>query len=117
MKPSTFRRVMEEWRGLPEGRKGDRCVSVEQALQKLLPRLGLRERLDESEVQRVWGEIVGDFLSQHSKPVRLVDGVVQVRVLQPSVHYELEHRWKREIILKLRKRFGAKTIRDVKFRV
>jgi hypothetical protein len=33
------------------------------------------------------------------------------------LHYELEQISKSEILRKLKKRFGAKTIRDVRFRV
>jgi hypothetical protein len=39
------------------------------------------------------------------------------RVLQPTLHYELEQVSKIEILRKLKKRFGGKTIRDVRFRV
>jgi hypothetical protein len=38
-------------------------------------------------------------------------------VLQPSLHFELERVWKREIVDKLKKRFGARVVRDVKFRI
>ena len=39
------------------------------------------------------------------------------RVLQPTLHYELEQISKSEILPKLKQRFGGKTIRDVRFRV
>jgi hypothetical protein len=47
----------------------------------------------------------------------LRDGILYVRVLQPSLHYELERIAKTEILRKLKRRFGGKTIRDVRFRV
>ena len=38
-----------------------------------------------------------------------------IRVIQPSVRYELDRTWKPEIIRKLKERFGEKMIRDIKF--
>lgn len=111
-------RVIAEWRGLPEAaERKDRCSLVSDVLQKLLPRLGLNERLSEQQVKEAWLEVVGAFLSQHSVPAALSGGVLTVQVLQPSVRYELERNWKSEILQKLQARFGKKVIRDVKFRI
>ncbi len=111
------RRLLEEWRGLPdEPAKPDKCVTVAEALKKLLPRLGLTDRLNEHEVKDAWREIVGGFLAEHSAPESLREGVITVRVLQPSVRYELDRSWKSEILHKLQARFGAKTVREVRFR-
>jgi hypothetical protein len=49
--------------------------------------------------------------------VALREGILYVRVLQPALHYELEQVSKIEILRKLKKRFGSKTIRDVRFRL
>jgi len=111
------RRVLEEWRGLPDTpEKNDRCVLVSDALKKILPKLGLTERLNEQEVQAAWREIVGDFLAEHSVPVSMKDGIVIVQVLQPTVRYELDRTWKPEILRKLKAKFGARTIREIRFR-
>ncbi len=84
---------------------------------KLMQRLGLRERLHETEVIDAWSKIVGEFIAAHSAPVALREGVLYVRVLQPALHYELEQISKPEILRKLKQRFGAKTIDDVRSRV
>jgi hypothetical protein len=42
---------------------------------------------------------------------------VSSAMLQPVLHFELEQVSKIDILRKLKKRFGAKTIRDVRFRV
>ena len=86
-------------------------------LPKLMQRLGLRERLQETEVIEAWAKIVGDFIAAHSAPVALREGVLYVRVLQPALHYELEQVSKIDILRKLNQRFGSKTIRDVRFRI
>jgi predicted nucleic acid-binding Zn ribbon protein len=107
-----------EWRGLPEKPlPRDHWHATGDLLPKVMQRLGLRERLHETEVIEAWSKIVGNFIAAHSAPVALREGVLYVRVLQPALHYELEQISKIEILRKLKQRFGGKTIRDVRFRV
>jgi predicted nucleic acid-binding Zn ribbon protein len=82
-----------------------------------MQRLGLRERLRETEVIDAWPKIAGDFIAAHSAPVALREGILYVRVLQPALQYELEQISKSEILRKLKPRFATKTIRDLRFRV
>src|SRR5215471_2393876 len=118
MNPSLRAAVIAEWRGLPEKKqRPDRWQSPADVLPKLMHRLGLRERLHETEVIEAWSKIVGEFIATHSAPVALREGVLYVRVLQPALHYELEQISKPEILRKLKQRFGGKTIRDIRFRV
>jgi predicted nucleic acid-binding Zn ribbon protein len=118
MSPSLHAAVIAEWRGLPERKmRGDRWQSPSELVPKLMQRLGLRERLHETEVIDAWGKIVGEFIAMHSAPVALREGVLYVRVLQPALHYELEQISKSEVLRKLKQRFGGRTIRDVRFRV
>jgi len=110
--------VISEWRGLPQKKvQPDRWQSPSELMPRLMQRLGLRERLRETEVIDAWSRIVGDFIAAHSAPVALREGVLYVRVLQPALHYELEQISKSQVLRKLKQRFGSKTIRDVRFRV
>src|SRR5205809_7935360 len=110
--------VIAEWRGLPDKKtRTDRWRSPAELVPKLMQRLGLRERLHETEVIDAWSKIVGEFIAAHSAPVALREGVLYVRVLQPALHYELEQVSKSDILRKLKKRFGGKTIRAIRFRV
>ena len=118
MNASLRAAVIAEWRGLPEKKaQTDRWQSSSNLMPRLMQRLGLRERLRETEVIDAWSKIVGDFIAAHSTPVALREGILYVRVLQPALHYELEQISKSEILRKLKQRFGAKTIRDIRFRV
>jgi len=65
----------------------------------------------------VWSKIVGEFIAAHSAPVALRNEFLYVRVFQPALHHELEQISKIEILRKLKKRFGSKTVRDIRFRV
>lgn len=110
--------VIAEWRGLPEKLpRLDQFQSTSALLPRIMQKLGLKERLHENEVQQAWTEIVGEFIAAHSAPVSLKDGVLYVRVLQPTLHYQFETISKGDILGKLKQRFGARTIRDVRFRV
>jgi len=50
-------------------------------------------------------------------PVALRDGILYVCLLEPALEYGLEQVSKIEILRKLKRRFGSKTIGDVRFRV
>jgi predicted nucleic acid-binding Zn ribbon protein len=117
--PSSLRdRVIAEWRGLADPKpRPDRLKAAAELLPALMQKLGLRERLHENEVMEAWGAIVGEFIAAHSTPSALREGTLYVRVLQPALHYELEQISKAEILRKLKRRFGPKIIRDIRFRV
>src|SRR5438093_12486652 len=118
MSPSLRATVIAEWRGLPERKmRPDRWQAPAYLLPKLMQKLGLRERLHETEVIEAWSKIVGDFIAAHSAPVALREGVLYVRVLQPALHYELEQVSKGDILRKLKRRFGPKTVRGIRFRL
>ena len=118
MNPSLRAAVIAEWRGLPEPKaRPDHWEAPAELLPRLMQRLGLKERLHETEVIEAWAKIVGDFIAAHSAPIALRDGILYVRVLQPALHYELEQVSKADILRKLKQRFGARVIRDVRLRV
>ena len=118
MNPRLRERVLGEWRGLPQrAPRPDRALPIGDALSAVMQKLGLRERLDEAEVQRSWKDIVGDFIATHSAPNRLREGILCVQVVQPTLHYELDRVWKAQILKKLKARFGTKIIRDIQFRI
>ena len=118
MNTSLRAAVIAEWRGLPAKKlRPDRWQAPGDLLPKLMQQLGLSERLRETEVIDAWKQIVGEFIAAHSAPVSLRDGVLFVRVLQPALHYQFEQISKAEILRKLKRRFGGKVIREIRFRL
>ena len=118
MNASLRAAAIAEWRGLPDKKtRPDHWEAPAELLPKLMQRLGLKERLHETEIIDAWAKIVGDFIAAHSAPVALREGILYVRVLQPALHYELEQVSKADILRKLKQRFGAKTIREIRFRL
>lgn len=111
-------KVLSEWRGYREkAETADRTQSVADTLEKVMRQLGLAERLTEGQILAAWKDIVGEWFALHTCPDRIRDGVLYVRVVQSSVHYELDRNWKQRIIQKLKARFGGGKVRDVRFRV
>lgn len=118
MRRSLRRQVLEEWRGLPFAEeRPNRASSVREVLVQLAPKLGLETRLREEEIIGAWTEIVGEFFSRHSRPAKLHQSILIVNVLQPTILYELDRQWKPIILAKLKKRFGTKVIKELRFRV
>jgi predicted nucleic acid-binding Zn ribbon protein len=106
--------VVEEWRGLPDKRDERPLVAVSSAIQQLVTKLGLRERINEADILSAWREIVGDFLAEHSRPSRLVNGVLHVEVMQASVRFELARTWRPIILQKLQERFGKNAVKEIR---
>ena len=72
MTPSLRAAVIREWRGLPEKKaRPDKWETPGVLLPKLMQKLGLKERLRESEMIDAWSSIVGEFIAAHSAPVAL----------------------------------------------
>ncbi len=118
MKRSLRGYVLEEWRGLPQGEeKADRTVSVGEVLKLLAPKLGLASRLKEQEVLAAWSAVVGEFFARHSHPAKLWEGTLVVHVVQPTILYELDRKWKPLVLRKLKQRFGGGIIKDIRFRL
>jgi predicted nucleic acid-binding Zn ribbon protein len=118
MSPEKLRqRVLAEWRGLPATPfSRDTAQLVAGPLAKLMKSLGLGDRLREEEVKRAWGEIAGEFIAGQSSPDTLRAGVLTVRVVNSPLLFEL-NQWKPELLQKLKARFGARTVREIKFRI
>jgi predicted nucleic acid-binding Zn ribbon protein len=118
MTPDLRSKVLSEWRGYRESPpSSDRAQPVGDTLEKVMRKLGLAERLTEGQILAAWKDIVGDWFAIHTCPDRLRDGILYVRVVQSSVHYELDRNCKTRIIQKLKARFGPTRVRDIRFRI
>ena len=60
---------------------------------------------------------MGEFVAKHATPRQLKDGVLTVSVLQPTMCFELDRHWKRDILARLKTRFGPRVVREIKFRI
>ncbi len=60
-----------------------------------------------------WREAMGDYLATQAQLVSLTKGVAVLRTAHPAVRFELT-RLKRDIVMRLNKRFGEKSVRSVR---
>ena len=97
-----------------EGYEKDVGAVLAKALNGL--KAGLADRVAEEEVLSAWNDLVGAFVAEHSQPIRLDRKILYVQVLQSAIHYTLE-RQKADLLQKLQTRFGARTVRQLRFRV
>ncbi|MFT5854464.1 MAG: putative nucleic acid-binding Zn ribbon protein, partial [Verrucomicrobiales bacterium] len=111
------RRILQEWRILPAPRKEREVQELSDVVGGVLKSLGLQEKFTENEVRVAWKGVVGDFIAQHTRPHSLLNRILEVRVVQPSILYTLEREMKPRILSKLQAEFGRKAISEVKFRI
>ena len=111
-------RVLGEWR---RARVERNTSSYEHPVADLIPgivrSIGIQDQITAEAITEEWQSIVGSFLGANSRPVKLQGRVLTIAVLQSTLLYMLEQEFKREILAKVRARFGEKTVRDVKFTV
>ena len=83
---------------------------------KLMQRLGLRERLRETEVIEACLKMWGDFIAAHSARVALRE-TFSTPACSNRLALQARTNFKTETLRKLKQSFGGKTIRDIRFRV
>lgn len=115
-KRSIRKRVLAEWRGFPEPRDTSHHLrSVGDLIPGVLGRMGVRERVLEEQLSAAWASIVGPFVAQHSRPMRLERRTLFVGVSQPAMLYTLDREMKPRILALLTERFGGEVIRGIRF--
>lgn len=92
-----------------------------QVIGKIIPsvlkKMGLAQKVKQIEIVDNWGEIVGETVAKHCKPVSLDKACLIVNVDSSPWLNELK-RYSRETILeKLQSEFGKNIISNIKFRI
>ncbi len=111
------RQVLDEWRRMPAPRTGREAKSVADEVGAALEKLGMQTSFSEEDILTAWADIVPPIIAGNTRPSALRDGVLEVSVLQPAIHYTLERQMKREIVRRLQSLFGRRHLRDVRFRL
>jgi len=89
-------------------------VSLKKALENVLTEYQLAVDIDAYKVFYLWGDIVGEKTSQHTKPVRINKGTLFVEVDDPLWLGQLRY-MKIEIIDKIDERVKKGVLKDLKF--
>lgn len=88
--------------------------SVGGALDNVLSRLGLAERLAQMRALVLWDEVVGPQIAAATCPLSVRDGILFVATKSSVWSHELIFR-KASILASLRKQAGATTLTDIRF--
>lgn len=117
MTPALRARVLHEWQpfainpNIPTGSPASELVP------QVMKKLGLEQRLQQSQVFFLWSEIVGSDIARHAQPVSLRNGLLVVTVDHPVWLQELSRYHKSLMLQKVQGRIGKKAVRDICFRI
>ena len=92
-----------------------KTTSLGAALHQLIERLGYTTRLQEQQAVEVWAEVVGETIAKVTEPVSVADGVLTVKVNNPTWRNELTY-LKPDILTKLNHRLARKVVSDIVFK-
>ena len=92
-----------------------KTTSLGAALHQLIERLGYTTRLQEQQAVEVWAEVVGETIAKVTEPVSVADGVLTIKVNNPTWRNELTY-LKPDILTKLNRRLARKVVSDIVFK-
>ena len=106
--------VLRDFRGAGEPLDLDRNMSTPaDLLGGILKNLRLTEGIEESRLRSAWLEVAGEFVARQTEPVSLYQGVLTLRVLQPSMRFHLEQT-RTQLLRRLKQQLGSRKVRDVR---
>ena len=92
-----------------------RFKNIKDILERIAKKTGLDEKLKEAKILEVWNKEVGEKISNHTLPEKLVKGKLFVKV-DSNVWMNQLTFLKKDIITKLNKAIGENLIKDIYFR-
>lgn len=84
------------------------------AIMAFFKSIGMKDRFQENLAIAFWDVSVGKEIARHTEPVKVVDGVMMVKVDSDVWRSELPY-FKHEIIQKINQKVGKKAISEIKF--
>ena len=117
MTPALRAQVLHEWQPFGAGPNIPTGNPASQLVPQVMKKLGLEQRLRESQVSFQWPEIVGTEVAHHAQPVSLRNGLLVVAVDHPVWLQELSRYHKPLLLQKVQQRVGKKAVRDIRFRI
>ena len=120
MTSALRRQVLREWQPFytdPDLLGAKTVNPASQLVPLAMKRLGLEQRLQQSQVFYLWPTIVGAEIARHAQPVSLRNGNLIVAVDHPVWLQELSRYHKPLIVQKVQERVGKQAVRDIIFRI
>jgi len=84
------------------------------AINNLLKAAGLDAGVAQNKALLVWDDVVGVKVSENTTPEKVESGTLYIKASNPSWRQELMFK-KEDILKKLNKKLGEKTIKEIKF--
>ena len=88
--------------------------SLDSILKKLMRDIGIDQKIEQSRAIIIWPKIVGKRIAEVSKPEKVVNGILFVRVKSAVWRSELVF-MKYKILNKLEKELGKNVVNDIRF--
>ena len=88
--------------------------SLDSILKKLMRDIGIDQKIEQSRAIIIWPKIVGKRIAEVSKPEKVVNGILFVRVKSAVWRSEFVF-MKYKILNKLEKELGKNVVNDIRF--
>lgn len=116
MTPSLREQVLREWQPWYAAPDAKSTPSLHQLVPGVIKRLGLEQRVSESQILSQWAQIVGPDIARHTQPVSLQRGILKISVEHPMYHHAYRP-LKPQLLKKIHDRVGKTAVRDIVFRI
>lgn len=91
-----------------------RVLPIKNVINLLMENYNLTDKVKENHSINIWPKIVGSKVSQVTKPVRIKQGILYIKVKNDIWRNEIVYQ-KKIIKDKMNNELGEKVIRDIKF--
>lgn len=110
-------KLLTEWRGGVDPPHPARNIHEPgEYLDDLLKAVGLSDGVDEERLKAAWSQVAGEFVSKHTVPDSIRDGVLVLRVVQPAMKFHLQQ-MSGKLLENLHRELGADTVKQVVFKI
>jgi len=110
-------RVISEWRGAVDPPDPERNLSnASDWVERLLKKAGLADGVEIQAIRASWREITDEFIAANTEPVSLKNGVLSLRVVQPSMRHHLMQS-RLQLKKNLQEKLGNTVIKDLRIQL
>jgi len=109
--------TLKQWRLAEPVKDPTRNISnAGESLDKILEELGATGGLEEKQLQDAWLKVAGDFIAKNAKPESLKKGTLVLRVVQPTLKFQLEQ-MKAQLLQNFRRELGDGVVKVIILRI
>ena len=110
-------KLLTEWRGGIDPPHPARNIhQPDEYLDELLKAVGLSDGVDEERLKTAWNQVAGEFVSKHTVPESIRDGVLVLRVVQPAMKFHLQQ-MSAKLLENLHRELGKDAVKKVVFKI